>query len=110
MTRAPSEENMLHFTNPSEESDDEFDDYLPQRDVSAAEYNNILDSVYQEDYQEEEEEQHGIEFEKEAKQKQRYIHKERIYLDVAMYTISGIIMIFIMEQFIQIGMKIKSTI
>lgn len=33
---------------------------------------------------------------------------ERQYLDLVMYTLSGIILIFMMEQFIQIGMKLKS--
>lgn len=32
---------------------------------------------------------------------------ERQYLDLVMYTLSGIILIFMMEQFIQIGMKLK---
>jgi hypothetical protein len=38
----------------------------------------------------------------------RYSQKEKIHLDLALYTISGIVLIFIMEQFIQIGMKIKA--
>ena len=33
--------------------------------------------------------------------------QEKIYLDFLVYTISGILLIFILEQFIQIGMKIK---
>ena len=33
---------------------------------------------------------------------------ERQYLDLVMYTLSGVILIFMMEQFIQIGMKLKS--
>lgn len=37
-----------------------------------------------------------------------YSQKEKIHLDLALYTISGIVLIFIMEQFIQIGMKIKA--
>lgn len=32
---------------------------------------------------------------------------EKVHLDLALYTISGIILIFIMEQFVQIGLKIK---
>lgn len=35
--------------------------------------------------------------------------KEKIHLDLALYTISGIVLIFILEQFIQIGMKIKNV-
>lgn len=34
---------------------------------------------------------------------------ERQYLDIIMYTLSGVIVIFMMEQFIQIGMRLKST-
>lgn len=34
-------------------------------------------------------------------------NNEKIHLDLALYTISGIVLIFILEQFIQIGMKIK---
>lgn len=33
---------------------------------------------------------------------------ERQYLDLMMYTLSGVILIFMMEQFIQIGMKLKT--
>lgn len=32
---------------------------------------------------------------------------DRVHLDLALYTISGIILIFVMEQFVQIGLKIK---
>jgi hypothetical protein len=35
---------------------------------------------------------------------------ERQYLDLLMYMFSGIILIFILEQFIQIGMKMKTPI
>lgn len=35
--------------------------------------------------------------------------QEKIHFDLALYTVSGIILIFIMEQFIQIGMKIKNV-
>lgn len=35
--------------------------------------------------------------------------REKIHFDLALYTVSGIILIFIMEQFIQIGMKIKNV-
>lgn len=38
----------------------------------------------------------------------RYSQKEKIHLDLALYTVSGVVLIFIMEQFIQIGMKIKA--
>jgi hypothetical protein len=35
------------------------------------------------------------------------IIRERMYLEMGLFTISGILMIFMMEQFIQIGMKLK---
>ena len=35
---------------------------------------------------------------------------DRVHIDLALYTISGIIMIFIMEQFVQIGLKIKNRV
>jgi hypothetical protein len=41
-------------------------------------------------------------------QNQHCFVDERQYLDLVMYTLSGIILIFMMEQFIQIGMKLKS--
>ena len=38
------------------------------------------------------------------------ISDDRVYIDLALYTISGIILIFIMEQFVQIGQKIKNRV
>jgi len=35
--------------------------------------------------------------------------RERLYLDAGIFTISGVLMIFIMEQFIQIGMNLRSS-
>ena len=35
---------------------------------------------------------------------------DKVHIDIALYTISGIIMIFIMEQFVQIGLKIKNQV
>ena len=35
---------------------------------------------------------------------------DRVHIDLALYTISGIILIFIMEQFVQIGLKIKNRV
>lgn len=37
------------------------------------------------------------------------IMRERMYLEIGLFTISGILMIFMMEQFIQIGMKLKAS-
>ena len=35
---------------------------------------------------------------------------DKVHIDIALYTISGIILIFIMEQFVQIGLKIKHQV
>jgi hypothetical protein len=40
--------------------------------------------------------------------KQNEFTDERQYLDIILYILSGIILIFMMEQFIQIGMRLKS--
>lgn len=40
--------------------------------------------------------------------KQNDFSDERQYLDILLYILSGIILIFMMEQFIQIGMRLKS--
>ena len=108
------------------ESDEEFDTYLSNNkkqkniydedDDDNDEYNKIMRSVYEEHIpkrrnkhittsEEVEDENESFKF-KTSKKKM----SERVFLDLMLYTISGIILIFIMEQFIQIGMKIKTTI
>tara|TARA_Y100000389_G_scaffold90039_1_gene86576 strand:- start:926 stop:1918 length:993 start_codon:yes stop_codon:yes gene_type:complete len=118
----PEEEDEDYFTNivKNYESDEEFDTYLSTKKKANVyneedEYANIMQSVYEEHtpkkrykqiLDEEFEEEDDNETFKTSKKKM----KERIFLDLMLYTISGVILIFIMEQFIQIGMKIKTTI
>ena len=109
------------------ESDEEFDTYLPNNkktqkyiqdeDDIKDEYFKIIQSVYEENTpnrrykhittNEEIEDEDENTFKLKISKKKM---NERIFLDLMLYTISGIILIFIMEQFIQIGMKIKTTI
>lgn len=56
----------------------------------------------------EEEEMH-FEEEDECNRKPMSTKNDRIYLDMGIFTISGILLIFIMEQFIQIGMQLKTS-
>lgn len=120
----PEEEDEDYFSNihKNYESDEEFDTYLKKpvydEDDDDDEYNKIMQSVYEEhtpkrrskhiaDEELEEEEDLDENFKIKTSKKKM---KERVFLDLMLYTISGIILIFIMEQFIQIGMKIKTTI
>jgi hypothetical protein len=105
----------------NDDSDDEFESYLKKDDVDDEDqYLKVLKTVQEEmevtpkrksrksSFQEEEEEEYDEEqFGYVFPNKRR---NERIYLDLMLYTISGVILIFIMEQFIQIGMKIKTPI
>lgn len=82
-------------------SDEEFDKYLDSDEESYEEYQQIL----QEDIESEAEEEYtGFRVINRKKQPK----KDKNYLDIGLYTISGVILIFIMEQFIQVGMKMKS--
>ncbi|QOI90275.1 hypothetical protein QKU58_gp056 [Pyramimonas orientalis virus] len=113
----------------TDDSDDEFEAYLkPMRNIRYEEeeednenqYMKVLQTVNEEMLQRtdkhrrtksrtfrEEEEEEEEDYKLPIYKKRR---NERIYLDLSLYTISGIILIFIMEQFIQIGMKIKTPI
>ena len=109
-------------------SDNEFESYFKEKqdededeDEDEAQYANVLRSIYEESINDvssasgkrktktvskrstEEEEEECI---MPTRKKQH----GRVFLDLILYTISGIILIFIMEQFIQIGMKIKTPI
>lgn len=98
------------------ESDEEFDSYLStpvSRSVSEEdEYKNVLKSVYEEtQYTLEKniiEEEDDFKLIKTKKYSRN--NTDKVLFDLLLYTISGIILIFIMEQFIQIGMKIKTTV
>jgi hypothetical protein len=96
------EEESKYISEPKYiESDEEFDDYLDSDEESNEEYQKIL----QEDVDSEEEEESPF---KVINKKKKFKKNDKHYLDMGIYTISGIILIFIMEQFIQIGMKLKS--
>lgn len=103
----------------NDESDEEFDTYLSSKkkqnkyvydeEDDRDEYDKIMQSVYEENTPKRryitDEEDDDFKF-KPSKKKMT----ERVFLDLMLYTISGVILIFIMEQFIQIGIKIKTTI
>ena len=104
-----------------DDSDDEFESYLVKEksliEEEEDQYTKILKSVYEEmevkpnknnrkkAYEEEEETEEDFAYVVPRKRR-----NDRVYMDLMLYTISGIILIFIMEQFIQIGMKIKTPI
>ena len=69
-------------------------------------YDEIMRSLSEEVMTEEEEETFSVT----KKPKRKYKTNEKVLLDIILYTISGILLIFIMEQFIQIGIKIKTPI
>ena len=122
----PEVEDEDYFTNihTNYESEEEFDTYLSTKKKQPVyheddddEYNKIIQSVYEEHTQkkrykhiaDEELEEEDLDENFKIKTSKKKM-KERVFLDLMLYTISGIILIFIMEQFIQIGMKIKTTI
>ena len=128
LTQPEEEDDEIYFSNihTKYESDEELDTYLVTKkkpvydeddDEDDDEYNKIMKSVYEEHTQkrsykhisdeELEEEDFDGNFKIKTSKKKM---KERVFLDLMLYTISGVILIFIMEQFIQIGMKIKTTI
>lgn len=97
-----------YFKDPKEEQDDEDDE---------EQYANVLRSIYEESIIDaasgsikKKNKKRSTEEEEEFVMPTRKKQQERIFLDIILYTISGIILIFIMEQFIQIGMKIKTPI
>lgn len=114
-----------------DDSDDEFDRYLKppkhentREEDSEDEYHSVLQSVYEEHRSVEpsfkkknikkknnmiEEELFNNDKQRKIKSRQRDSN-ERVLLDFILYTISGILLIFIMEQFILIGTKIKTTL
>lgn len=114
LNRRSSTENLrddaLYTISPEYDSDDDFEEYLLNKKGSVdneEEYNTMLRTIYDEEADEfpEEEDSYKI---KHTKSK-RYTN-ERVFLDLILYTISGILLIFIMEQFIQIGTKIKTPL
>jgi hypothetical protein len=98
------------------DDDDEFGVYLKKignnkpnrRPEIEDEYNSVLQSVYEEHLNVNEEQQPRKRINsRTCKTVVKKSSQEKIYLDFLIYTISGILLIFILEQFIQIGIKIK---
>ena len=95
-----------------EDTDDEFEEYLVSPKVSRRptivaeeeDYDEIMRSLSEEIMTEEEEYLPKKSMIKKTKT------NERVILDIILYTISGVLLIFIMEQFIQIGIKIKTPL
>jgi hypothetical protein len=102
-----------YFKNPMEEQEQDDDD----NEEDEAQYASVLRSIYEESINDavsaswkNKSKKRSTEEEEEFVMPTRKKQQERIFLDLILYTISGIILIFIMEQFIQIGMKIKTPI
>ena len=84
------EEDIDAYLSESEEEDPRYSPPAPRVD---AKLSPALDRVF------EEEEQFNPRDD---------IMRERMYLEIGLFTISGMLMIFVMEQFIQIGIKLKA--
>ena len=72
------------------------------------EYENMLTSVYENDDIDDIDEERY--YEKKTRQTSLNTTKKQqntSHLDILLFTISGVLMIFIMEQFVQIGMKMR---
>ena len=110
------------YSNVYEETDDE-NDYNEENDDNDENCTNT--TVYQEkiiEYKNPIESEDTVLINKELLQRNKNLQKElllnlnnsneindeRHYLDLMIYILSGIILIFMMEQFIQIGMRIKN--
>lgn len=85
------QEDIDAYLSESEEEEDPR--YSPPRNRVGAQLSPALDRVF------EEEEQFNPRDD---------VMRERMYLEIGLFTISGILMIFAMEQFIQIGIKLKA--
>ena len=105
-----------------EHSDDELESYMDIRKQPVyeetnylseelsdpeEEYENMLTSVYEEDDDEIDEERYYVKNPRQTKLSTTKKKQNTSHLDILLFTISGVLMIFIMEQFVQIGMKMK---
>lgn len=107
-----------------EHSDDELESYMNMRKKPIyeeanysseemsdpeEEYENILTSVYEEEDDDDyiDEERYYAKKPRQTGLSNLKTHKDTSHLDILLFTISGVLMIFIMEQFVQIGMKMK---
>lgn len=124
--------NELQASNPNKHlfeidyDDDDFDSYFKPSDFNGADIETSFDTKYMKkgckNNDSVDSEEHDDQYNKMIRStlretytdpivkdfKKPKINKEKIHLDLALYTISGIVLIFILEQFIQIGMKIKN--
>ena len=107
-----------------EHSDDELESYMDMRKKPIyeeanysseemsdpeEEYENMLTSVYEEDDEDDyiDEERYYAKKPRQTGLSTLKTQKDTSHLDILLFTISGVLMIFIMEQFVQIGMKMK---
>jgi hypothetical protein len=107
-------------------SDSEFESYLKdpiyeEEDTDDGQddetvYNNVIKAIYEESINDNKKQHKSNKNIKKVIEEEDFIipfkkkQQERVFLDLVLYTLSGIILIFILEQFIQIGMKIKTPI
>lgn len=89
------------YANVYEETDDEQNDYIEDTDLSTECEDKSL-------IEEEMRRNAHIKTLQDLLNQQNDFRDERQYLDIILYILSGIILIFMMEQFIQIGMRLKS--
>ena len=107
-----------------EHSDDELESYMDMRKKAIykeanysseemsdpeEEYENMLTSVYEEEEYDDEidEERYYVKKPRQTELNTLKKQKDTSHLDILLFMISGVLMIFIMEQFVQIGMKMK---
>ena len=96
------ESYMEIINNDVYEEDDYLSDVSDEFSDPEEEYQNILTSIYEENDTEEE-----TYYVKPNRILEKREQKNNNHLDILLFTISGVLMIFIMEQFVQIGMKLK---
>jgi hypothetical protein len=127
---APEDDDDIYLQNAAETNYEDDDDSIAQLNSTHPPFEEVYSNTYEESDDEvdmctnnnvkhtEEDEEDSQRIDNEL---QRNLHinsvrscsefsKERQYIDLIIYVLSGIILIFMMEQFIQIGMRIKAPI
>ena len=122
----PSNSTQKKYLYEIDYNDDDFDSYFTPSDFTGADIKTSFDSNHMKEgckndeyiHSEDNDEQYDKMIRSTLREtytdpivsdmKKYKVSKEKIHLDLALYTISGIVLIFILEQFIQIGMKIKN--
>lgn len=107
------EENRIYEETPYEEVYEENDDnYLTNMKTKATKNVNMDRYVEEEINEEINKEINEEVYEKSKAKKQYYNNRQhdanKQILDLSLYTLSGVLVIFMMEQFVQMGMKIKT--